>query len=135
MAAPTFFAPDSWPLRFVAYDSGGRPRTGCELRQDVAGSCCFAGDLVARDRALPELRPGDLAALLDTGAYYASTPFGYNSLPRPGVYGFRLGPDGGGPDGAGPDGGGLDGGKERGVEFSTVRRPQTLAELVAESGG
>ena len=37
-------------------------------------------------------------------------------LPRPGIYGF-------GPDGAG------------GVRFATVRTPQTLEEIVAESGG
>lgn len=116
VATRTVFAPDAWPLRVAAYDARGQLRTGGELRQDVAGPCCFAGDLVARDRAMPELRPGDLAALLDTGAYYASTPFGYNSLARPGVYGFTVDADGT-------------------ADFSTVRRPQTLAELVAESGG
>jgi diaminopimelate decarboxylase len=116
VATRTVFAPASWPLRVTAYDAQGLPRTGGELRQDVAGPCCFAGDLVARDRALPELRPGDLAALLDTGAYYASTPFSYNTLPRPGVHGFTVGPD-------------------ATVDFSTVRRPQTMAELVAEAGG
>lgn len=116
VATRTVFAPESWPLRVAAYDAQGRPRSGGELRQDVAGPCCFAGDLVARDRAMPELRPGDLAALLDTGAYYASTPFGYNSLPRPGVHGFTLGAEGT-------------------PEFTTVRRPQTIAELITESGG
>jgi diaminopimelate decarboxylase len=128
VATRTVFAPESWPLRVAAYDAQGRPRAGGEMRQDVAGPCCFAGDLVARDRALPELHPGDLAALLDTGAYYAATPFGYNSLPRPGIYGFTVGPgDAEGPaDGVhGPDA----------VEFSTIRRPQTIEELIAESGG
>lgn len=116
VATRTVFAPESWPLRVTGYDAEGRPRGGEPVRQDVAGPCCFAGDLVAQDRELPPLEPGDLAALLDTGAYYASTPFGYNSLPRPSVYGFTTGPD-------------------DTTEFTTIRRAQTLAELVAESGG
>jgi diaminopimelate decarboxylase len=116
VATRTVFAPESWPLRVAAYDPLGRPKDGPSLRQDVAGPCCFAGDLVARDRALPPLAPGDLVALLDTGAYYFSTPFGYNSLPRPGVYGFWAEPDGT-------------------ATFTAMRRPQTTAELVAESGG
>ncbi|NJQ14004.1 diaminopimelate decarboxylase [Streptomyces bohaiensis] len=116
VATRTVFAPEAWPLRVAAYDGEGRPATTAPLRQDVAGPCCFAGDLVAHDRELPELRPGDHAALLDTGAYYASTPFGYNSLPRPAVLGFTVDPAGQ-------------------PQFSTLRRAQTIEELVAESGG
>ncbi|NJP67133.1 diaminopimelate decarboxylase [Streptomyces spiramenti] len=116
VATRTVFAPDSWPLRVAAYDGDGAPLTAAPLRQDIAGPCCFAGDLVARDREMPELRPGDHAALLDTGAYYASNPFGYNSLLRPAVHGFTVGPGGA-------------------VEFTPLRRAQTVAELVAESGG
>ncbi|MGP4113950.1 diaminopimelate decarboxylase [Streptomyces sp. 4N509B] len=115
VATRTVFAPESWPIRVAAYDPQGRPKTGTLRRQDVAGPCCFAGDLVARDRELPELAAGDLTALLDTGAYYFSTPFGYNALPRPVVYGFSA--------------------EEDPVSFTVVRRGQTLAELVAESGG
>ncbi|NGO73905.1 diaminopimelate decarboxylase, partial [Streptomyces sp. SB3404] len=88
LAVRTVFAPDAWPLRVAAYDAKGRPRTEAPVVQDVAGPCCFAGDLVARSRRLPPLDEGDYAALLDTGAYYFSTPFAYNSLPRPGVYGY-----------------------------------------------
>ncbi|MBB1243219.1 diaminopimelate decarboxylase [Streptomyces durbertensis] len=124
-AVRTVFAPDAWPLRVLTYDASGAPknaaRTGAgtvaaSVVQDVAGPCCFAGDLVATGRELPALAPGDLVALPDTGAYYFSTPFGYNSLPRPGVYGF-----------------GVDRSGE--VRFATVRRPQSLAEIVAEAGG
>jgi diaminopimelate decarboxylase len=117
VATRTVFAPESWPIRVAAYDAEGRPKSGPPLRQDVAGPCCFAGDLVARDRSLPELAPGDLVALLDTGAYYVSTPFGYNALPRPAVYGFW------------PDG------PERDAAFTVMRRAQTIEELVAECGG
>ncbi|MBB1254562.1 diaminopimelate decarboxylase [Streptomyces sp. OF3] len=118
-AVRTVFAPDAWPLRVLTYDAAGGVKTTSGARgvvQDVAGPCCFAGDLVATGRELPELAPGDLVALPDTGAYYFSTPFGYNSLPRPGVYGFTV-------DRFGE------------VRFATVRRAQTLAEIVAEAGG
>lgn len=122
VATRTVFAPEAWPIRVAAYDRAGRPKTGAPRRQDVAGPCCFAGDLVARDRPLPPLEPGDLVALLDTGAYYFSTPFGYNALPRPAVYGFW-------------DGHGDGEGAEDAATFTVLRRAQTLAELVAESGG
>ncbi|MFP8961848.1 diaminopimelate decarboxylase [Streptomyces nanhaiensis] len=135
VAVRTVFAPEAWPLRVAAYDGLGRPKRGAPVVQDIAGPCCFAGDLVARGRELPELASGDLVALLDTGAYYFSTPFDYNSLPRPGVYGFTLGDAASAAaDGSdGGSGGGVSGGQ--GVCFATVRPPQTLDELVAASGG
>ncbi|WP_189933113.1 diaminopimelate decarboxylase [Streptomyces sulfonofaciens] len=141
IAARTVYAPESWPLRIAGYDAGGRPRTGDEVVQDVAGPACFAGDLLARDRAMPLLRPGDYAAVLDTGAYYFAHHYAYNSLPRPAVFGFAVdeaygaqGTDGAdGPDGAaiadGADGAGAD------VRFAVVRPAQTTEEIVAESGG
>ncbi|MDJ1137380.1 diaminopimelate decarboxylase [Streptomyces iconiensis] len=115
LAVRTVFAPDAWPLRVAAYDPKGHPKTGAPVVQDVAGPCCFAGDLVARERPLPLLEEGDHTALLDTGAYYFSTPFAYNSLPRPGVYGFTLTED-------------------ETVSFTTVREPQSLASIVTDSG-
>lgn len=115
IATRTVFAPDSWPLRVAPYDRGGAAKSGPTAAWDVAGPCCFAGDLVATGRELPPLEEGDHVGLLDTGAYYFSTPFGYNSLPRPGVYGYTVAPDGG-------------------VRFATVRQPQSLESLAAESG-
>ncbi|MFE9250086.1 diaminopimelate decarboxylase [Streptomyces sp. NPDC007088] len=116
VATRTVFAPESWPLRVAAFDAHGEPKTGPALVQDVAGPCCFAGDLVARGRSLPELEPGDLVALWDTGAYYFSTPFGYNSLPRPAVHGYWTDEESGQ------------------VRFALVRPAQSLAEVLAESG-
>lgn len=113
VATRTVFAPGAWPLRVLALDGEGRPKRGTPVVQDVAGPCCFAGDLVATARELPLLAEGDLVALPDTGAYYFSTHFAYNSLPRPGVHGYS---------GPGPD-------------FRTLRRAQTLEDLVRESGG
>jgi diaminopimelate decarboxylase len=116
VATRTVYAPASWPLRIAAYDAGGRPKEGPAVDQDVAGPACFAGDLLAVARALPRLAPGDVVAALDTGAYYFAHHYAYNSLPRPGVYGYTVRPDGT-------------------VRFATVRPPQPLAEIVAESGG
>ncbi|WTP82479.1 diaminopimelate decarboxylase [Streptomyces sp. NBC_00178] len=114
-ATRTVLMPDAWPLRVGAFDAHGDPRTGPHLRQDVAGPCCFAGDVVAHGRELPELAEGDHVVLHDTGAYYFSTPWAYNSLPRPAVYGFTTGQAGD-------------------VRLVTVRAPQTLDEIAAESG-
>ncbi|MGW7422455.1 diaminopimelate decarboxylase [Streptomyces sp. NPDC054813] len=116
VAARTVYVPGTWPLRIAGYDGKGRPKEGPSVVQDVAGPACFSGDLLAEGRALPALEQGDYAAALDTGAYYFGTHYSYNSLVRPGVYGFV-------PDGAG------------GVAFAVVRQPQTVAEIVAESGG
>ncbi|MEU6406080.1 diaminopimelate decarboxylase [Streptomyces sp. NPDC046985] len=116
VATRTVYAPGAWPLRLAVYDAEGRPKTGPELVQDVAGPACFAGDLLAEARALPRLEPGDLVAALDTGAYYFAHHYAYNSLPRPGIHGFA-------PDGAGA------------VAFATVRAAQTVDEIVAEAGG
>lgn len=116
LATRTVYAPESWPLRVLAYDSEGRPHTGETTVQDVAGPACFAGDLLATSRKLPLLSPGDVVAVPDTGAYYFAHHYAYNSLPRPGVHGFTVADDGA-------------------VTFATVRTPQTLAEIVAESGG
>ncbi|MFE3516751.1 diaminopimelate decarboxylase [Streptomyces sp. NPDC059166] len=114
VATRTVLMPDAWPLRIGAFDAEGRPRTGPPMVQDVAGPCCFAGDVVAHARELPELREGDFVALYDTGAYYFSTPWAYNSLPRPAVYGF-----------AGPAGR---------LRLATVRDAQSLDSVAAESG-
>ncbi|MGW7360336.1 diaminopimelate decarboxylase [Streptomyces sp. NPDC054802] len=94
VATRTVFNPDAWPLRIAAHDTHGDAKSGRPVRQDVAGPACFAGDLLARDRALPLLEPGDIITLPDTGAYYFSTPFHYNSLPEPAVHGARVSADG-----------------------------------------
>ncbi len=115
VATRTVFVPDSWPIRVLALDAEGAEKRGEPVVQDVAGPCCFAGDLVAKGRALPLLASGDHVALLDTGAYYFSNHFAYNSLPRPAVYGYRV----------------REGGT---VAFSQVRAAQSEEELLAESG-
>ncbi|SOE15857.1 diaminopimelate decarboxylase [Streptomyces sp. 2323.1] len=94
VATRTVFAPDAWPLRIEAHDPHGRTKHSPPVPQDIAGPCCFAGDLLARNRTLPLLDAGDIVVVPDTGAYYFSTPFHYNSLPEPAVHGARLDADG-----------------------------------------
>ena len=114
VATRTVFMPELWPIRVSALDPTGRPKTGPKVAQDVAGPCCFAGDIVASRRDLPLLEPGDWVLLHDTGAYYFSTPFVYNSLPRIAVHGFRV-----------------DAGQ---VRFELLRREESLEEVVAGDG-
>lgn len=49
----------------------------------VTGQICESGDLLARDRMLPEAKEGDLVCVLDAGAYGYSMASTYNTRPRP----------------------------------------------------
>jgi len=51
----------------------------------VAGNVCEAGDILARDRNLPEIEEGDILAFLDAGAYCFIMASQYNFRPRPAV--------------------------------------------------
>ena len=85
----TAFLPKSWPIRVTGYLSNGQQRTAAisdVVATDVAGPCCFAGDLICVDRPLPKLQPNDYVIVHDTGGYYFSNHFDYNSLPRVAVY-------------------------------------------------
>jgi diaminopimelate decarboxylase len=50
---------------------------------DVTGNICETGDVLARERALPEVREGDVLAVLDAGAYGMSMASTYNLRPLP----------------------------------------------------
>ena len=50
---------------------------------DIVGPVCESGDFFAHDRTLPELRAGDLAVLLDAGAYGMSLASHYNTRVLP----------------------------------------------------
>ena len=52
------------------------------VKYDVVGPICESGDFLGRDRALGKLAPGDLLAVLGTGAYGFSMSSNYNSRPR-----------------------------------------------------
>ncbi len=59
-----------------------RPRPGKARPVDVVGPVCETGDFFARDRLLKPVKPGDLIALLDAGAYGMAQSSNYNSRPR-----------------------------------------------------
>lgn len=50
---------------------------------DVVGPICETGDFLALDRELPEVRPGDLVAVMTVGAYGYVLASNYNTRPRP----------------------------------------------------
>ncbi len=61
-----------------------RSRTGARTVQvDIAGPVCESSDVLARNKSLPDLEPGDLLAILQTGAYGFVMSSNYNSRPRP----------------------------------------------------
>jgi diaminopimelate decarboxylase len=49
---------------------------------DVVGPVCESGDFLAKDRVLPEMRAGDLMAVMSAGAYGFVMSSNYNSRPR-----------------------------------------------------
>jgi len=51
----------------------------------IAGKYCESGDVLVWEQALPKTKPGDVLALLATGAYGYSMASNYNRNPRPAV--------------------------------------------------
>ncbi|MBE7030884.1 MAG: diaminopimelate decarboxylase [Ruminococcaceae bacterium] len=51
----------------------------------VCGKCCESGDILIRDANLPAMVPGDILAVMSTGAYNYSMSSNYNRIPRPPV--------------------------------------------------
>lgn len=49
----------------------------------VCGNICESGDLLCKERPLPDIKEEDIVCLLDTGAYGYSMCSNYNSRPRP----------------------------------------------------
>jgi diaminopimelate decarboxylase len=50
---------------------------------DIVGPICETGDFFARDRELPDVKEGDLLAILDAGAYGMVLASNYNTRPKP----------------------------------------------------
>jgi diaminopimelate decarboxylase len=73
---------------------------------DVVGPVCESGDFLAKDRAMPEVKTGDLLAVMSAGAYGFVMASNYNSRPRvPEIL-------------------------VRGREIHVIRERETLADLV-----
>jgi diaminopimelate decarboxylase len=51
-------------------------------KYDVVGPICESGDIIGKERALPELKEEEYLAILDTGAYGFVMSSLYNSRPR-----------------------------------------------------
>ena len=75
---------------------------------DIVGPVCESGDFFALDREMPELREGDLLAIMSTGAYGFVMASNYNSRPLPAEA------------------------LVRGDKFAQIRKRQTWEDLVRE---
>lgn len=60
-----------------------KKRAGQPWVVDVVGPICESGDFFALDRELSPVEPGDLLAVMSSGAYGYSMASQYNSYPRP----------------------------------------------------
>jgi len=63
--------------------SANRTNDTPDFRCTVAGRCCESGDLIQEDILLPKPEPGDILAVLGTGAYNLTMSSNYNRLTRP----------------------------------------------------
>ena len=70
------------PYDAVIANHASEPRTKTVT---IAGRCCESGDLIQENIKIQECEPGDILAVLATGAYNYSMSSNYNRLPRPPV--------------------------------------------------
>ncbi|MGI6142317.1 MAG: diaminopimelate decarboxylase [bacterium] len=68
--------------RALVANKANAPR---EQKYTIAGKCCESGDILIQDIDLPRIVPGDLIAVLASGAYQYAMASNYNRLPRPAV--------------------------------------------------
>ena len=83
------YNPDDWHHQISVVDKDGALKTGTDKNKYIiAGPLCFAGDIIARDLALPEVVEGDFILIHDVGAYTLSMWSRYNSRQIPKVLGY-----------------------------------------------
>jgi diaminopimelate decarboxylase len=58
---------------------------GAEETVTIAGKCCESGDILLENVKLPEVKSGDILAIMTTGAYGYSMSSNYNRIPKPAV--------------------------------------------------
>lgn len=74
--------------RYILYQSEyeavrvNNPLAEKTVTATLAGKCCESGDILIKDAKLPEIKVGDLIAVLATGAYNYSMASNYNRIPR-----------------------------------------------------
>lgn len=61
------------------------PQAPIKEHVKLAGKYCESGDILSDDQGLPATKPGDVLAMLDTGAYGYSMASNYNRNGRPAV--------------------------------------------------
>ena len=64
-------------------ENGSSKSTASPARTDIVGPVCESGDFFALDREMPEVRDGDLLAIMSAGAYGFVMASNYNSRPLP----------------------------------------------------
>ena len=75
--------------RYILYQSEYEAARVCDplaektMIATIAGKCCESGDILVENARLPEVKAGDLIAVLATGAYNYSMASNYNRIPRP----------------------------------------------------
>ena len=75
--------------RYALYESpytvvaANKMNEKCEITAAVVGRCCESGDFLQENVPLPDLKRGDILAVLATGAYNYSMSMNYNRLPKP----------------------------------------------------
>ena len=76
-----------YALYQARYDAVIANRAAAERVEKVtiAGKCCESGDILIKDIMMPEIKVGDIIAVLATGAYNYSMSSNYNRIPRPPV--------------------------------------------------
>lgn len=62
-----------------------------DFKATIAGKCCESGDLIQENIMIQKPEPGDIAAVLSTGAYNYSMASNYNRNPKPAVVMIRSG--------------------------------------------
>lgn len=71
------------PALYEAYhDILGLVKKSPEENADVVGPICESGDFLAKNRKLPDFKPGDFISVMSAGAYGFSMSSNYNSRPR-----------------------------------------------------
>ena len=76
--------PATWPLgEAVSFPSRKSKSKNKTEKIDIVGPVCESGDFFALDREMPEVREGDLLAIMSAGAYGFVMASNYNSRPLP----------------------------------------------------
>ncbi|EGC35371.1 hypothetical protein DICPUDRAFT_152297 [Dictyostelium purpureum] len=79
-----------WKLRVTIFDKNGIRKHGDERMTDIAGPCCFAADVLVKERMLPPILRGEYVMVHDCGAYMISAYSHYNLRLAPPIYSFDV---------------------------------------------